>query len=158
MSNDEELFKEFRKRAYSAVDADGNQVIGVKKRSSELTISRLRRCQNCLNFDHEEKAHAYFRHCVERDRATLRDNGCAEDGIREHIQKLESGLRDNFGAVGICLIRDKRAATEEETPGDFVPFHFQCDSWAGRMIVTAQEAASDPSAAEVYANLKKVDQ
>lgn len=156
---DSDEFKRFRKRVYSRVDEYGNKVMGVQGSSPDLTISRLRRCQNCIHFDTEEKALSYFNHCIERDKKTLRARGITDKGLVEHVKKLERGIRDQFGAIGICLIRDKRSneADPDDPPGDFNPFHYQCDQWSGQIVVTAAEAAADPSAQEVFDNLKKVD-
>ena len=129
--------------------------MGVKGANPGLTIERLRRCQNCVHFDTEEKAKTYFDHCIERDKKTLKAKGCDDAGIRKHIGSLHRGIRDKLGAVGVCQAKDKR--TDPDAHGDFTAFHFMCDTWSGRIIVTPQEAASDPTAAEVMANLKKVE-
>ena len=129
--------------------------MGVKGANPGLTIERLRRCQNCIHFDIGEKAQSYFEHCIARDRKTLKAQGCDDAGIRKHIGSLYRGIRDKLGAVGVCQAKDKR--TDSDAHGDFTAFHFQCDTWSGHLILTPQEAALDPSAAEVMANLKKVE-
>lgn len=144
---------DLKRRMYEYIDpATGQRVAGLKKPG--VTISRLRRCQNCLHFDIDEGAQKVFRHCIARDRRTLRQKGCSEEGIREHVTSLERGIRDQFGVVGVCSVKDKR--TDEDRHGDFTAFQFQCDQWSGRIVLDAAEAAADPTAAEVYANLKKV--
>jgi hypothetical protein len=154
MANNDEL-ERFAKRTYLRTDDQGNQVMGIKSSNPGLTVNRLRRCQNCIHFDIGEKAMSYFNHCVDRDRKNLRDQGCDEAGIEEHIQSINRGIRDRLGVVGVCQAKDKR--TDDDAHGDFTAFHFQCNTWTGRMIVTPEEAAADPSAAEVMANLKKVE-
>jgi hypothetical protein len=155
MPTDDEL-KEFSRKAYSRKDEQGNTVVGINAKSPQLTISRLRRCQNCLHFDIDDKARAVFKDCLSKDRRILAAKGCSERGIQTHIGKLHRGIGDRLGAVGVCTIRDKR--TDDGARGDFTAFHYQCDQWSGRIIVTPQEAAMDPSDMEVYSNLRKVDE
>lgn len=152
-SNDE--LEKFKKRTYTRRDEHGNEIMGMKGTTPGLTITRLRRCQNCIHFDIGEKAQSFFKDCVARDKRTLKAQGCDEAGIRKHVGSLHRGIRDKLGAVGVCQIKDRR--TDPDAHGDFTAFHFQCDSWSGRIVVTPQEAASDPSAAEVMANLTKVE-
>ena len=150
---DSNEIEDLKRRMYEYRDpATGQMVKGLKKPS--IVIQRLRRCQNCLHFDTEEEAQKVFKHCVERDQKTLRLQGCSTGGIREHIRSLERGIRSNFGAVGVCTVKDRR--TDEDRHGDFTAFQFQCDQWNGRIVLDAAEAAADPSAAEVYDNLTKV--
>ena len=127
--------------------------MGVRGYDPGRIISRTGRCQNCIHFDIEEKAASHFRHCVERDRKVLAEKGCQPEGIREHIQNLERAVRDVFGAVGFCTIRDKR--TDDGVAGDFTAFNYRCDKWNGRVIISPQDAALDSRAEEVLANLKK---
>lgn len=154
MPSDNEL-EEFKRKAYTRQDEDGNTVVGVESKSPQLTISRMRRCQNCVHFDIEDKARAIFDDCVARDRKTLAAQGCSKHGINLHVASLHRGIRDRLGAVGVCTIRDRRSDDGRE--GDFTAFHYQCDQWTGRIILTPQEASMDPSDQEVYNNLKKVD-
>lgn len=155
MTSDNEM-ENFKSRVYSRTDEQGNEVMGVKP-SSNLTITRKRRCQNCIHFDTEEKARTVFDYCIERDKKVLKEKGCHEKGIRLHIAKLHRGIKDQFrnGVVGICLVKDKR--TDEGADSDFTAFQHLCDQYSGRIVISASEAAADPLSAEVYDNLKKVD-
>ena len=111
MSSDEELEK-FKQKAYTREDEDGNTIVGIASKSPQLTISRLRRCQNCLHFDIEDKALAVFKDCVARDRKVLEAKGCSKHGINLHVASLHRGIRQRLGAVGVCTVRDKR--TDEQ--------------------------------------------
>jgi hypothetical protein len=133
---------------YKRTDADGNEIIGVKGSSPQLTVARTRRCQNCVHYDTGEKAQRYFRDCVKRDKRVLEERGCAPEGIREHVASLRRGILENLGAVGICLARDKR--DDDGAAADFVSYKGQCEQWTGTIIVSAQEAAADADVAAVY--------
>ena len=75
-TNDE--IERFKRRTYTRTDEDGNEVMGVRGHSPNLTNSRRRRRQDCLKLSTEWKAAKYFEHCFERDKETLKTSGSTD--------------------------------------------------------------------------------
>ena len=116
---------------------------------------RTRRCQNCMAFDTAERAKMHFRHCVQRDKKLMEDQGKPGGFITVYIDKLKRTVLGNFEkrVVGYCLRRARR--TDGGASHDFTTRDYLCDHWVDSVGIdtNAHPISEDPLSEELYDKL-----
>lgn len=147
---EKKAFEDFKRRLYGRTERDPvtgaeRKVLGLKD-STGLSISRLRRCANCIHFDAGEKARKRLDHCISRDRSAFQKAGYPRKKVETYLRRLRATVV--FPTYGVCLAADKR--TDDNAAADFTHSSYRCEQYSGRIIVTPDEARRDIDVEEAY--------
>jgi len=117
------------------------------------TFERSQGCWNCIHFDNDTKARAFWAACRKRDLATAAlvaaadPRGMASPRAANIVRTVEAAdVGIAAGSFGMCLDPKRDAQEGEGSAGDFVQASYLCNHWTGAQgasVARAGDRADD---------------